>query len=164
VSEPNWNGGDVIAAEDHDRAVAAAFAAGRAAASPDPPDEEFTEAAWGLIANAYGGNWGDAPDAWRGAAERWRDEYIAGANAHPRPAASPDERLREAALRAVFATVGVLPITGSHGRGYAVGDLIHQKVIAEPEEWADAADAICELHRLAAADREAPDEPKETTT
>ena len=31
------------------------------------------ELAWGLIANAYGGNWDLAPGAWRAAAERWRD-------------------------------------------------------------------------------------------
>ena len=33
------------------------------------------EIAWGLIANAYGGDWYNAPDDWRKAAERWRDEY-----------------------------------------------------------------------------------------
>lgn len=32
------------------------------------------ELAWGLIANAYGGDWKSAPDDWRKAAERWRDE------------------------------------------------------------------------------------------
>ena len=30
--------------------------------------------AWGLIANAWGGDWSQAPTAWREAAERWRDE------------------------------------------------------------------------------------------
>ena len=30
--------------------------------------------AWGLIANAHGGNWIEASDEWRAAAERWRDE------------------------------------------------------------------------------------------
>lgn len=33
------------------------------------------ELAWGLIANAYGGNWASATDEWRQAAERWRDEH-----------------------------------------------------------------------------------------
>lgn len=35
------------------------------------------EAAWGLIANAYGGDWDQASEAsgWKQAAERWRDEY-----------------------------------------------------------------------------------------
>ena len=35
------------------------------------------EAAWGLIANAYGGDWDQASEAsgWKKAAERWRDEY-----------------------------------------------------------------------------------------
>ena len=37
--------------------------------------QESEEAAWGLIANAYGGNWDQATDEWKKAAERWRDEY-----------------------------------------------------------------------------------------
>ena len=49
-----------------------------------PPDEQDTEStrtdgidtAWGLIANAYGGNWELASDEWRDAAERWRDENL----------------------------------------------------------------------------------------
>lgn len=38
--------------------------------------ERSEEAAWGLIANAYGGNWelGKA-SGWKAAAERWRDAY-----------------------------------------------------------------------------------------
>jgi hypothetical protein len=36
---------------------------------------EALELAWGLIANAYGGNWKLASPEWRGAAERWRDEH-----------------------------------------------------------------------------------------
>ncbi len=35
------------------------------------------ESAWGIIANAYGGNWDDAQNKdWKPAAERWRDEYM----------------------------------------------------------------------------------------
>lgn len=37
-------------------------------------DWDVIEAAWGLIANAYGGNWDEASPEWRKAAERWRDE------------------------------------------------------------------------------------------
>ena len=33
------------------------------------------ELAWGLIANAYGGDWDSAPEDWRKAAIRWRDEH-----------------------------------------------------------------------------------------
>jgi hypothetical protein len=33
------------------------------------------ELAWGLIANAYGGDWDKASDEWREAATRWRDEH-----------------------------------------------------------------------------------------
>ena len=37
---------------------------------------DHLESAWGIIANAYGGNWEDAQNAdWKPAAERWRDEY-----------------------------------------------------------------------------------------
>lgn len=32
------------------------------------------ETAWGLIANAYGGDWSKAPANWSEAARRWRDE------------------------------------------------------------------------------------------
>lgn len=33
------------------------------------------ELAWGVIANAYGGDWEKAHPEWREAAERWRDKY-----------------------------------------------------------------------------------------
>ncbi len=33
------------------------------------------ELAWGLIANAYGGEWDQASLDWKMAAERWRDSY-----------------------------------------------------------------------------------------
>ncbi len=41
----------------------------------DTPSPELLEAAWGVIANAHGGDWGQASPAWRDAAERWRDQY-----------------------------------------------------------------------------------------
>jgi hypothetical protein len=34
------------------------------------------EDAWGIIANAYGGDWSKAPSEWREAAERWRDQHV----------------------------------------------------------------------------------------
>ena len=39
--------------------------------------EESEELAWGLIANAYGGNWDLASKAsgWKDAAMKWRDNY-----------------------------------------------------------------------------------------
>ncbi|RLI67092.1 hypothetical protein DRO91_10725 [Candidatus Heimdallarchaeota archaeon] len=39
--------------------------------------KELLELAWGLIANAYEGDWDKAPEStgWKKAAERWRDEY-----------------------------------------------------------------------------------------
>ncbi len=39
-------------------------------------DEDAIELAWGIIANAYGGDWDTAPIAWRQAAKRWRDDYV----------------------------------------------------------------------------------------
>ena len=39
--------------------------------------DDLLEAAWGIIANAYGGAWELAGSDWRKAAERWRDEYHA---------------------------------------------------------------------------------------
>lgn len=35
--------------------------------------DEVIVAAWGIIANAYGGDWSQATEMWREAAERWRD-------------------------------------------------------------------------------------------
>jgi len=69
-----------------------------------PPDEQDTEStrtdgidtAWGLIANAYGGNWELASDEWRDAAERWRDENLKS------PPPTLVERMVEASRRSGF--------------------------------------------------------------
>lgn len=54
--------------------------------------DDLIEAAWGLIANANGGDWDSAPPEWRTAAEGWRDAYH---DTLDKPvSASPDERLR----------------------------------------------------------------------
>ncbi len=37
-------------------------------------DSDPLEIAWGLIANAYGGDWELATPEWQAAAIRWRDE------------------------------------------------------------------------------------------
>lgn len=49
----------------------------RIADSEDEPliGLDTLETAWGLIANAYGGDWNSAPDDWHKAAEQWRDEH-----------------------------------------------------------------------------------------
>lgn len=39
------------------------------------PDDSMLEAAWGIIANAFHGNWDEASPEWREAAENWRDAY-----------------------------------------------------------------------------------------
>lgn len=41
----------------------------------DWPRRDMLGAAWGIIANAFYGNWNEASPEWRQAAERWRDEY-----------------------------------------------------------------------------------------
>lgn len=37
--------------------------------------DELLELAWGIISNAYGGDWEKAPPEWRVAAEKWRDKW-----------------------------------------------------------------------------------------
>ncbi len=39
------------------------------------PQEHMLEAAWGIIANAWGGDWAKADHEWQAAALRWRDAY-----------------------------------------------------------------------------------------
>lgn len=39
------------------------------------PDEHMLEAAWGIIANAWWGDWSKASPEWQQAATRWRDAY-----------------------------------------------------------------------------------------
>lgn len=43
----------------------------------NPSPFDMCETAWGIIANAWGGNWDEASPEWREAAERWRDTYHA---------------------------------------------------------------------------------------
>lgn len=45
--------------------------------SEDKINDDLTEEAWGIIANAYGGDWELASSEWKTAAERWRDQYRA---------------------------------------------------------------------------------------
>lgn len=60
------------------------------------PARRPVESAWGLIANAYGGNWDRATDDWRKAAESWRDEFWQGPSRSGsvgvvRPMGEPDD-------------------------------------------------------------------------
>lgn len=41
-----------------------------------PRPSEILDLAWGLIANAGGGDWDKETPEWRGAADRWRDLYF----------------------------------------------------------------------------------------
>ncbi len=38
--------------------------------------DELLEYAWGIIANAYGGDWDLATVQWRDAAEKWREIWV----------------------------------------------------------------------------------------
>jgi hypothetical protein len=53
-------------------------------AVPAPPAgtdyREAMEIAWGIIANAHGGDWEKATPEWKAAAERWRDLYMMGSS------------------------------------------------------------------------------------
>ena len=49
--------------------------------------EDLLSTAWGIIANAHGGDWVLANAEWRGAAARWRDRYFATLPGSPEDAA-----------------------------------------------------------------------------
>jgi hypothetical protein len=64
-----------------------------------PSDRSMIESAWGLLANAYGGDWSSARADWRRAAERWRDaygEYASGSDDSPVPGSMTLEERAEA--------------------------------------------------------------------
>lgn len=78
------NEGEALNYEDIANMLAALCTAAeqRAAAKPaeggEPRMSDAVETAWGIIANAYGGNWGDASQEWQDAAARWRDKHVLG--------------------------------------------------------------------------------------
>jgi hypothetical protein len=43
--------------------------------SNDWPEASMLEAAWGIIANAGGGNWDTQTPEWQEAAKKWREAY-----------------------------------------------------------------------------------------
>ncbi len=70
-----------IAQIDHLKSVGKAFKEGYArgveSTKKDLEEkEDLLETAWGIIANAYGGDWDSAQNKdWKPAAEKWRDRY-----------------------------------------------------------------------------------------
>lgn len=55
-------------------------------AEHDKSQVELLEIAWGVIANASGGDWKKEPKDWQEAAVRWRDMYDKWLNEHhPQP-------------------------------------------------------------------------------
>lgn len=78
-------GSYTIATPVHSNPVTMANIEFIAAARQDVPDlldevarlQDLAEAAWGLVANAWGGDWDLASEksGWKAAAERWRERY-----------------------------------------------------------------------------------------
>ena len=62
---------------------------------PQSEKDLLIELAWGLIANAHGGDWQNASPKWRRAAERWRDLCFGKVPARRKPAAGGTESRRE---------------------------------------------------------------------
>jgi hypothetical protein len=48
----------------------------RASVTHIEPLLDGIEEAWGILANAHGGNWSEATDEWRAAMDRWRSKYV----------------------------------------------------------------------------------------
>lgn len=69
-------------------------------------DDDLLEQAWGVIANAYGGNWGQADPEWHLAASRWRENW----NARLRHQAQNTVRR----FRKLPVEVDAMPFDGSH--------------------------------------------------
>lgn len=38
--------------------------------------KDLLDSAWGIIANAYGGDWSKADPIWQAAANQWRNNYV----------------------------------------------------------------------------------------
>lgn len=58
----------------------------------DDEGSVLLEIAWGIIANAGGGDWNKETPEWRGAAERWRDRYFDYLKTKNEEAREPHER------------------------------------------------------------------------
>lgn len=102
---------------------ARAEAARRLAEASGPP-ADLAEAAWGLIANAYDGNWDTAPPDWRQAAVRWRDAW------HATLDTTDDSRPADG------------PVPARTSEGYSTGPWVAVRVFPEGEHWAiDLVDA-----------------------
>ena len=109
------------------------------------------EAAWVIIANAYGGNWASAPDDWRAAAERWRDEVwnpaLDATQVSPDPPLRFDNAttVREIAYRCAGAGSG------------AVMRLASDVVMPAAEIGEAVEEILCDFWPEAAADQEKPE-------
>ena len=84
-----------------------------------PENADLLEAAWGIIANAHGGNWAIAGSDWQRAAERWRDLYHA-----TLPEVSEQETMLKEAWKLLFSI--------RHGK--------------MTEEWCEGMDAWCDRY------------------
>ena len=89
VSVETWNRRSSIAAEKAEEP------APTASACPSCDD------AWGLIANAHGGDWSKASDEWQAAATRWRDAWT---SVRPTASAQGEPSLEDCQRAAIEAT------------------------------------------------------------
>jgi hypothetical protein len=88
-------------------------------------------------------------------AEAWTRETER-ANRDRQAAEHQVEALREKAGDAFFALLSLLPLVGSVEGGYRISDRIDPTLVAEPEEWASAAQAMLDLLATLAQQGETP--------
>lgn len=106
-------------------------AAAEDSALPSEPVMDLLEAAWGIIANAGAGDWDSQPQAWREAAERWRDRYHAAVRAFcgQLPAEEPDPPLPDG----IF---GRLELPGfRHYTGWITDEMRYGQQMAVVRDW-----------------------------
>jgi hypothetical protein len=112
------------------------------ARSPEPaaePDEAL-EIAWGIIANAYGGNWDLATEEWREAAIRWRDEHW-----HPRlPTSEPSAEPATGRDRSQDVTEQELASAGGEPR-YTLDEVAEALCEAEAIYRASVVDSLWDI-------------------
>ena len=53
--------------------------------SYDEKETQLLFSAWTIIANAWEGNWEQAPQGWQRSATRWRDQFHQYLNDYPAP-------------------------------------------------------------------------------
>lgn len=94
-----------ISDEDFDKlqkAMKSESSIGRAVILDAEPNGDLLDSAWGIIANAGGGNWDLEKPEWKAAAERWREEYHKTFPSHGAEAAAMIAKLPSDTFRAGY--------------------------------------------------------------